>query len=406
LDVVEPAAPGGLRLLFVKESLAWPRSSGHDVHCFHMMRALAGLGHEVSLATLARPADEAVAGLPLRGRFELGGDAPPDGRPAEPLPLSRMQERFRSYWGIDTDRVRRVADAARACQADAVVVVGLNVLPYLGGVWGALRVWYAADEWAWHHLSQVRLTRPGTWGNARQAVVKGLYERAYAPILDRVWVVTGADRRAMRLVAGVSNVDVLPNGVDGEHYRPLGRPQEERSCVFWGRLDFGPNVQALEWFCRGVWPSVRREAPDARFIVYGFNPSGAVRSLVGRDGIDLVPDLPDLRPEVSRHSVVVLPFVSGGGIKNKLLEAAALGKAIVCTSKARRGLRLEDPAPLLTPRGRRRWARDILALWADPGRRDRLGEAAREWVLKNHSWAASARDAAAGLLQSRRGECR
>ena len=56
-----------MRLLFVKEALAWPRSSGHDVHCFHMMRALAALGHETSLATLRPPVEEAVAGLPLRG---------------------------------------------------------------------------------------------------------------------------------------------------------------------------------------------------------------------------------------------------------------------------------------------------------------------------------------------------
>ena len=145
-----------MRLLFVKDALAWPRSSGHDVHCFHMMRALAGLGHEVSLATVNRPVEEAVSGLPLRSYVCLSEWAHASDDSA-PLPLSRMQERFRSYWGIEPARIRAVADAARACEADAVVVVGLNVLPYLGGVNGRLRVWYAADEWAWHHLSQVQL---------------------------------------------------------------------------------------------------------------------------------------------------------------------------------------------------------------------------------------------------------
>jgi glycosyltransferase involved in cell wall biosynthesis len=388
-----------MHLLFVKETLAWPRSSGHDVHCFHMMRALAGLGHEVSLLTAAEPAAEAVARLPLALRrcFGAGG-----GPPGPVVPMTRLQERFRSYWGVGEDRIAAVARAAEDCRADAVVVVGLNVLPYLAGVKNACRVWYAADEWLWHHLSQVRLTRPRTWGEVRPALVKGVYERAYRPMLDRVWVVTPADRRAMRWVAGVSNIDVLPNGVDGEHYRPAeGVAEEERTCVFWGRLDFGPNVQALEWFCGRVWPAVRRQAPDARFTIYGFNPTEPVRALTGRDGVALVPDLPDLRPEIARHQVVVLPFVSGGGIKNKLLEAAALGKAIVCTATACRGLRLDRSPPFRTPRGRKQWARDLLSLWADADGRRRLGAEAREWVLKSHTWTAAARDAVAGLERCR-----
>ncbi len=384
-----------MRLLFVKEALAWPRSSGHDVHCFHMMRALAGLGHDVSLATVKRPADEAVAGLPLRSYACLSERA--QAGDAEPLPLSRMQERFRSYWGIDPARIRAVADAARACEADAVVVVGLNVLPYLGGVNGPLRVWYAADEWAWHHLSQVRLFQPSTWANIKQAAIKGLYERAYGTLLDRVWVVSEADRRAMQRVAGVRGVDVLPNGVDADHFAPRQRPEAPNSCVFWGRLDFGPNIQALEWFCGRVWPAVRQARPDATFTIYGFQPSAQVRSLEKMGGVRVVPDLPDLRDEIAAHQVVVLPFVSGGGIKNKLLEAAALGKAVVCTPRACGGLRGVAEAPLRQAGSPSRWVRELTSLWADADARHRLGEAARRWVVEHHTWEAAARTAAAGL---------
>ena len=90
-----------MRFLFVKEVLAWPRSSGHDVHCFHMMQALAALGHDVSLATVARPADAAVAGLSLRSKVCIGDSGTTDGDGSGPLSMTGMQERFRSYWGID-----------------------------------------------------------------------------------------------------------------------------------------------------------------------------------------------------------------------------------------------------------------------------------------------------------------
>jgi polysaccharide biosynthesis protein PslH len=385
-----------MRLLFVKEALAWPRSSGHDVHCFHMMGALARLGHAVALATVRHPDPEAVRGLPLDEYACLEEAAGDDDAPGAPG-LSRLQERFRSYWGVNPARVRAVGRIARSWRADAVVVVGLNVLPYLGNVDGALRVWYAADEWAWHHLSQVRLFRPSTWGNVRQAAVKGLYERAYGPLLDRVWVVSEADRRAMRWVAGPRAVDVLPNGVDADYYAPRPAAVEPDTCAFWGRLDFGPNIQALEWFCERVWPAVRRARPGARFTVYGFQPSEAVRRLAGRDGVELVPDLPDLRDVVARSAVVVLPFVSGGGIKNKLLEAAALGKAIVCTPRACGGLRGADAAPLRRARTPAEWVRELTALWDDEGRRRELGAAARRWVVEHHTWQAAARAAAEGL---------
>jgi glycosyltransferase involved in cell wall biosynthesis len=384
-----------MRLLFVKEALAWPRSSGHDVHCFHMMRALAGLGHEVSLATVKRPADEAVAGLPLRS-YACIGEATTSGE-SEPLLLTRMQERFRSYWGIEPAVIRAVADAAKACEADAVVVVGLNVLPFLGGVNGPLRVWYAADEWAWHHLSQVKLLHPSTWANVKQAAVKGLYERAYGSLLDRVWVVSEADRRAMQRVAGVGAVDVLPNGVDAEHFAPRVRPESPNSCVFWGRLDFGPNIQALQWFCRRVWPAVRRACPDATFTIYGFQPSAQVCSLENGGGVRVVPDLPDLRDEIAAHQIVVLPFVSGGGIKNKLLEAAAMGKAVVCSAQACGGLHGAEEARLCKAGIPAQWVRELMALWADADLRGRLGGAARRWVMEQHTWQAAARGAAAGL---------
>jgi glycosyltransferase involved in cell wall biosynthesis len=387
-----------VRLLFVKESLAWPRSSGHDVHCFYMMQALARLGHDVGLLTSAEPSPQAIAGLALamHGTFPAMGESAHGPTPR----FSRFQERFRSYWGIDPTRVRAVGRVAEEFRADAVVVVGLNVLPYLGAVRDALRVWYAADEWAWHHLSQVRLEAPATWGNLRQALIKGLYERAFGPLLNRVWVVTDADRRAMNWVAGVTEVDVIPNGVDGEHFRPVEAAQVERSCTFWGRLDFGPNIQALEWFCNRVWPLVRHQMADARFTIYGFNPTAAVRALVGKDGIDLVPDLPDLRTEIARQQVVVLPFVSGGGIKNKLLEAAGMGKAIVGSPVACGGLRLKGRPPFLIARTPELWVRSLISLWQDAKRRAQLGADARHWVLDRHSWQAAAQGATTGLKRS------
>jgi glycosyltransferase involved in cell wall biosynthesis len=383
-----------MRLLFVKDVLAYPRTSGHDVHAYHMMRALAELGHEVGLATVDPPTESALAGLRLTGRWSLDEPVIADGWHPR---LTGLQERFRSYWGIPKGRIAAVQEAACEAKADAVVVVGLSVLPYLAGVDGRHRIWYAGDEWLWHHLSLSRPTRPTTWTNLKLAFVKGLYERAYASCIDRIWVVSDTDRRVMRWVTGVQAVDVLANGVDSEHFRPPTKPATGSTCVFWGRLDFEPNIQGLEWFCHRVWPQVRRMLPEARFTIYGLRPTPTVLALAALDGVTIIPDLPDIRTDVTRHAVVVLPFVSGGGIKNKLLEAASMGMAIVASPRACNGLALGHPRPLVVAQGVRAWTRAIARILTDEPHRAALGAAARRYAVTEHDWCRTARRAVASL---------
>jgi glycosyltransferase involved in cell wall biosynthesis len=386
-----------MRLLFVKTGLAWPRASGQDVHGFYMMKALGELGHDVALATVARPSRAAVEGLRLELEQSLGAL---DAHGESGAPLTWLQDRFRSYYGIDQKSIDGLSRTADMFRADAVIAVGLEVLPYLAGIRGRVRVWYAADEWVWHHLSLCRFDQPQSWGNLKVAAVKGLYERAYAQVVDRAWVVSDSERRAMRWLAGVRAVDTIPNGVDGTHFAPRRSEEIPESAIFWGRLDFGPNIQALEWFCRRIWPAIRLEAPDARFTIVGFNPGAEVRSLaLEGEGITLKADVTDLRAEAGRHAVVVLPFVSGGGIKNKLLEAASLGKPIVCSRRACNGLR-RGPWPVIQANSVDDWTAAVVGLWGDAERRRRLGDDAREWVLTHHDWSSAARTAIAGLEQS------
>lgn len=381
-----------MRLLFVKDNLAWPRAAGHDVHGYSMMQALGRLGHEVSLLTRVPPRPEALDGLELDRCFSFPA---PNQLVASTVELSPWQQRFLSYWGIDPNWLPATATAVHEGEPDAVVAIGLDTLPALTAVRGPSRVWYAADEAAWHHLSQFRLLQRNTWGHLRQAIIGGLYERAFASHLEHVWVVSEADRRAMRWVTGSVPVSTVANGVDSNHFRPQETQHVPKSCVFWGSLDFGPNIQALTWFCRHVWPELSTRVAGARFNIYGRNPGPAVQEMVRAPGIALVADLPDLRSEIARQQVVVLPFVSGGGIKNKLLEAASMGKAIVCSPRALGGLR--GDAPLLVARSASDWVNEISALWEDPARCRQLGAEARQWVGSCHTWEAAGRSALESL---------
>jgi glycosyltransferase involved in cell wall biosynthesis len=365
-----------------------------------MMQALAARGHAVSLATIVPPTENALEGLKLATpTYCLAASrSQRSGAPRFADSASWLNRKFIDYFGVEEEWFSGLADVLRERTFDAVIVVARHLLPLLSVVKQAVRIWYPADDPAWHHFTRIKITERKTWSEAKSALINGLYERTFRSCFDRVWVVSSADRRAMRFMTGCRNVDLIPNGVDADYYQSGSSANIPTSCVFWGRLDFGPNVDALAWFLRKIWPTVRAEQPNATFHVFGFNPTAEVRELVRMPGVELHPDLPDLRSEVARRQVVVLPFISGGGIKNKLLEAAAMGMPIVGTRKALSGTR-GKPA-VCVAHGPRDWAAALGELWANPKARQDLGRAARRWVITHHTWDAAAQTAEEGIMKS------
>ncbi len=390
-----------MKLLFVKQSQSWPRSSGHDVHGYHMMRALAARGHAISLATIVPPEPKALDGLKLESPvYRLAETRTPRSGARK---WTKWHRRFTNYFGIQYEWADALAEILEQNHFDVVIVVARHLLPLLSVIKSPIRIWYPADDPAWHHLTRIKPLQPNTWSEAKRALINGLYEWSFRRSFDRVWVVSPPDRSAMHFITACRNVDLVANGVDAEHYRPMSAETIPFSCVFWGRLDFGPNVDALQWFVRSIWPDVRAKQPAATFHVFGFNPTPAVRELLKAPGIELHPDLPDLRAEVARRQVVVLPFISGGGIKNKLLEAAAMGRPVVCTQQGLSGTKGNPPVRCaLSPWY---WSKALGELWASAEARESLGRAARQWVIENHTWEAAAKVAEEGLRESmRRGE--
>lgn len=390
-----------MRFLFVKDELCWPRVSGHDVHAFGMMSALRDAGHSVSLLA-AKPCGKTALGdleLVANRTFSDHSQNGDEVAARASLCLSRLQTKFCSYWGIPAARIREVAEVAQELHADVVVAVGLDVLPYLAKVRRAQRVWYAADEWVVHHLSQVFVTRPESWNNLQAAAIKGLYEWAFAPCVDRVWLVSQRDAKATRLVMRGVATDVVPNGVNTEDYAPQNVTEIDQSCVFWGRLDFGPNLDAVRWFAHRVWRPLTLRNPAARFTVFGFKPGDEIRRLAAEFDFELITDLPDIRSQICARQLVVLPFVSGTGIKNKLLEAASLGRPILASPTALNGVELGGSQPVYTVARPQQWITEIENLWRDPERRQQTGRAARRWVERDFTWSSAAARVIRGLTK-------
>ena len=369
-----------MRLLFLKRRLLWPRATGHDVHGYHLMKALQKQGHSLGLLTIESPTPEAIEGLDLEYQALLPTQPANEQAPALPYLLRR----FMSYYGVEAHHLAGVRQAVAAYRPQAVIAEGGDLVPCLAAVDGPLRVWHAADEYGSQHLNQVRWWNWRTWHHVRKAAVLMGYERACGPYCDRVWVVSRADQRWMRRVMGHSRVQVLPNGVDAEHFQPSLEEWRPHTCVFWGRLDNAFNLEAILWFVEKVWRGVSIRLPEARFEIFGFGDDPRLASLAREPGVTIQRNLPDLRERVRNAAVSVLPFQGGGGVKNKLLEAAALGLAILATPLGCNGL--NGTPPVVVASTPEQWQSRLTELWANPDRLRSLRRTTREWVVAEHSW--------------------
>lgn len=150
-------------------------------------------------------------------------------------------------------------------------------------------------------------------------------------------------------------------------------------------MGFRPNIDGVLYFGAEILPLIRREVPDVKFLIVGKNPPEAVRALSG-PGVEVTGFVDDVRPYIEQAAVFVCPLRTGAGIKNKLLQAWSMGKAIVATSPSTGGLKAEDGVNLLVRDNPQAFADAVVALLRDCERRRALGAAGRETILDAYTW--------------------
>lgn len=205
-----------------------------------------------------------------------------------------------------------------------------------------------------------------------------------------VTVVTEAEADLYRGFTPDAPVHAVGNGVDLEYFHPPeegNAPPEEPACVFVGAFDYRPNIDGAVWFCREVWPRVRQARPDAKVYLVGRRPAPAVVALGAIPGVEVAGQVPDVRPWVARSALSIAPLRIARGVQNKVLEALAMGKAVVGSPTTLAGLRGASTPGVLLAASPEEWADAILRLLGDRALRDDLGRAGRRYVVEHHDWA-------------------
>ncbi len=212
------------------------------------------------------------------------------------------------------------------------------------------------------------------------------YERIMSPKFNVVTCVSEIDRDLLQQVCPDLNIEVIPNGVDTSLYQPNHAAEESATLIYTGSMDWYPNEDAVVYFADEIFPKIQSEHPDVQFYIVGKSPTEWVEQLAGLPGVIVTGRVDEIKPYIGRATVYVVPLRIGGGTRLKILEAAAMGKAVVSTQVGAEGLHLVDEEAIFIADDPSHFADAVNRLIADPALRRQIGEGARQHVEAEYDW--------------------
>lgn len=410
------------RILFLAPQVPYPPHQGTTIRNYNLIINLAD-DYEIHLLCFQQDGGDPVGNTPLPRLLPVVDSTPAPVRSTaqrvittltSPLPdmaLRLASDTFQTRLGALLEKYRY----------DIVQIEGIEMAPY--GLWLANHpLWRSArvkenlpgipigrpalvfDDHNAEYVLQQRawetdVRRPARWHAAAYSAIQvnklRRYERQICEQVDRVIAVSDADRDALRALNPALDITVVPNGVDLDYYAAYSRERDSQApdygpqaLVFTGKMDFRPNIDAVIWFADEVLPLIRREEPDARFVIVGKEPHPRVQSLAGRPGIIVTGWVPDIRAHIAAAAVYVTPLRIGGGTRLKVLEAMAMRSALVSTRLGCEGFPLNGQEIVTFADEAASFAAATVALLRDPARRASQGDAGRRFVEANYGWRA------------------
>jgi polysaccharide biosynthesis protein PslH len=230
-----------------------------------------------------------------------------------------------------------------------------------------------------------RLYAGANWRKLRHEEL-GTYRDA-----DGVYLCSAADeRRLLDQVPGVRTA-VIPNAADVEYYqpRPTDLPPDGRTVVYFGLLSTIPNIDAVVHFAQDIWPRIAAAHPEARCKIIGGRAPTSLLALAG-PRVELTGFVSDLRPHLAAAAAVVVPLRLGGGTRLKIVEAMAMGKAIVSTTLGAEGIEAVPGRDILVEDEPAAFADAVHQLLAEPGLAARIGQSARQLAVERYGWSEAA----------------
>jgi hypothetical protein len=383
-----------MNILYLCHRFPYPPKRGGKIRPFNMIRHLHAAGHRVTVCSLARSAaeaDESKGIATFCTAFHIG-------RVTEPVQAARMVARLplttpSSMGYFYSPELARTVDRLLASQRwDLIFVHCSSVAQYVEHVTGVPKIldFGDMDSQKWFDYARHK-PFPLSLGYRLEGAKMLRAEKRLAGRFDLCTATTRAEWETLESYGTGAATDWFPNGVDTEFFAPTDGTYDADAISFVGRMDYYPNQECMQRFCRDVWPVLHARRPALKLAIVGADPSPAIRALADLPGVTVTGSVPDVRPHVRSTALMVAPLAIARGTQNKILEAMAMGVPVVTSRIAARGVDAEAGQHLLTADSPGEMVAAILRVIESSDERARLAQAGRERMLSSHAWPRSMR---------------
>lgn len=375
---------------------------GLELRVYQLFKAL-GRYHRISLVCTSTEEVDADSLKKLHEVFETVEVFPVTQRPAVPTQKISLTKRFSDLWSPPVDYYDitsgsqemqpAIRDMLRNSRFDIVHLMGIRMMKYVPDISRHASVCDCVDDYALYCYRtikhQKRIINKARWFFDCLTAVS--YEKKFAGIFDEITLVSPVDAAVMRRICPVATVSVVPNGVDSGYFTTSASKGSEPILIFTGVMDYEPNVTAVNYFCSSIFPTIRKEIPDARFLIVGRDPTPEIRQFEESvPGVTVTGFVDDIREYFDKSLIYVAPIKSGAGIKNKILEAWAMEKPVVATSMSCDGIDVAPGQDVLVADSAVEFVKSVIDLLRDENLRTKLATNARKKVVDKYSWESQA----------------
>lgn len=382
-----------LRILALTSVFPYPPTSGFQMRTWEVLRALASLGCAISLLSFSQSEEANSLGdevdqvcreveLIRHSRRSLTNDPDYLGRlrslPASlPFAVARFQSedmRLRIARWIRSDRIDVILSDTPYPLINIPADISMPVVVNCHNVEHLILRRYVRSE-------RNRLRRAYAWVECYKLE---RWEKQVCSGACSLLVCSEHDRSVMEKLCPRASVKVVPNTLDLDSYAPIAE-SDGTTILYTGGMDWFPNRDAVEFFVAAILPELRRLNSRVKLVVAGRpGPESFHAWLAKIPDVEFRGPVADMRIEIARATVCVVPLRLGSGTRLKILEAAAMGKPVVSTSVGVEGLEFTQGEDILIEDRPVEFAHVVADLLSDPQRCRSLGEAARRNTEKHY----------------------
>jgi polysaccharide biosynthesis protein PslH len=195
--------------------------------------------------------------------------------------------------------------------------------------------------------------------------------------IDAIVTITDFDKKIVEDCGFPKPIYNCITGVDVSAYKTKATAAEKQGTIFhFASMDWMPNQEAVDWFLENCWKKILNAVPGVKLILAGRNMPSRFRDL-NLPNVQVIEKVNDSKVFYNEHQVMLVPLLSGSGLRIKIIEGMAYGKAIVSTSIGAEGINYENGKNILIADDAEEFSKAVISLLQDNSKRKLLEKEAQ-----------------------------